>query len=119
MKLSNFVTANTGSITILLQDNGITSLQIKHKGRYALVMNVGDATEVLTSDGVVVKKRNRQKLDEEITNTNARPHSEVKSLAHRDDDESLAHARRFGGYAALVLRSSRVDIKEFGGGTEE
>ncbi|PON65623.1 Zinc finger, BED-type domain containing protein [Trema orientale] len=39
-------------------------------------------------DGVVVKKRNRQKLDEEITNIKPRPHGEVESLAHQDDVNS-------------------------------
>ena len=46
-------------------------------------------------DGVMVKKRNRQKLDEEITNINPRPHGEVESLAHQDDVNS--------GYSLLEL----------------
>lgn len=36
-------------------------------------------------DGVVVKKRNRQKLDEEITNITPSPHGEVDSLALHSD----------------------------------
>ncbi|CAN6710234.1 unnamed protein product [Malus baccata var. baccata] len=36
-------------------------------------------------DGVVLKKRNRQKLDEEITNINPSPHGEAEPIADQSD----------------------------------
>ncbi|XP_024021568.1 uncharacterized protein LOC21411043 [Morus notabilis] len=59
-----------------------------HKGNASTCLRVPPDVRALMQqslDGVVVKKRNRQKLDEEITNINHRPHSEVDSLAHQDD----------------------------------
>ncbi|KAL5569037.1 hypothetical protein UlMin_025612 [Ulmus minor] len=58
------------------------------KGNASTCLRVpGDVRTIMQQslDGVVVKKRNRQKLDEEITNINPQPHCEVHSLTHQDD----------------------------------
>ncbi|KAH7537159.1 hypothetical protein FEM48_Zijuj03G0062400 [Ziziphus jujuba var. spinosa] len=63
-------------------------------------------------DGVVVKKRNRQKLDEEITNINPRPHSELESLSHHGDDVNTG--LQFGSPDALEHNSGLLVIREEG-----
>lgn len=62
-------------------------------------------------DGVVVKKRNRQKLDEEITNNNPRSHSELDSFSHQGDGNS---GLQFGGPDTLEPNSSLLAIREEG-----
>lgn len=84
------------------------------KGNASTCLRVPPDVRVLMQqslDGVVVKKRNRQKLDEEITNINPRPHSELDSLSHPSDGNS---ALQFGVPDTLEPSSSLLMIQEQG-----